>query len=67
MDATTTITDDTGLAANRGKRGGWTVEVPTPTPKEIAEGCARVRASWSDPLLRLELGLSEVRQITEEG
>lgn len=54
-----TITDDTGLEENRGKRGGPTVEVEAPTPEEIRAGCERIRASWRDPLLRLELGLSE--------
>lgn len=42
---------------NRGKRGGWTVQIPTPTPDKIREETARIRASWADPLLRLEMGL----------
>lgn len=54
-----TITDDTGLKANKGKRGGTTVEVEAPSPQEIRQRCQVIRASWSDPLLRLELGLSE--------
>lgn len=54
-----TITDDTGLKENKGKRGGPTVEVEAPSEREIRQRCEVIRASWSDPLLRLELGLSE--------
>lgn len=54
-----TITDDTGLDENRGKRGGPTVEVEAPSIEEIRQRCEVIRASWEDPLLRLELGLSE--------
>lgn len=59
------ITDDTGLAENKGKRGGVCVEVEAPSRKEIRERSAAVRASWFDPMLRLEMGLSEIK-IKEE-
>lgn len=53
------ITDDTSLAENKGRRGGIFTEVEAPTIQEIEERAARVRESWDNPLLRLELGLSE--------
>ena len=40
-----TITDDTGLDANKGKRGGPTVEVEAPSPQEIRKRCEVIRAS----------------------
>lgn len=56
------ITDDNGLEENRGKRGGWTVKVDAPSPEEIRACCERIRASWRDPLLRLEMGLPDHRK-----
>lgn len=61
-----TITDDTGLDANKGKRGGPTVEVEAPSEDEIRQRCQVIRASWADPLLRLELGLSETHLNREQ-
>jgi hypothetical protein len=57
----TRITDDTGLAENKGRRGGIFVEVEAPSRREIAERSAAVRASWFDPMLRLELRLPEIK------
>jgi len=54
------VTDDTSLPENLGKRGGHTIAAPVPSPREIAEATARIQASWFDPLLRLELGLPEI-------
>lgn len=54
------VTDDTSLPENLGKRGGVTTAAPVPSPREIAEATARIQASWFDPLLRLELGLPEI-------
>lgn len=59
------VTDDQSLAENLGKRGGWTVPAPIPTEAEIRERCEIVRRSWADPLLRLELGLSDPIPNTE--
>lgn len=43
---------------NRGKRGGHTREIPSPSQEEIwGPLTAEIRASWADPLLRLEMGL----------
>lgn len=55
------ITDDTGLPENKGKSGGICVEVEAPSRREIAERSAVIRASWFNPLLRLELGLPEIK------
>lgn len=53
------VTDDQCLRENLGQRGGWTVRAPDPSPEEIRQRCEIVRASWEDPLLRLELGLPD--------
>jgi hypothetical protein len=56
------VTDDTSLVANLGKHGGITVRAPDPTPEELEAAKARIRASWSDPLLRLQMALPPVTE-----
>lgn len=48
------ITDDNGLACNRGRRGGGVTRPDDPDPAEIERLCAIIRQSW--PEWRLNQG-----------
>lgn len=51
--------------ANKGRRGGPSVEVVPPSKEEIRQGCEIIRKSWGDPVLRRELGLSPPECVRE--
>jgi hypothetical protein len=48
-----------GLVGNRGRRGGAMVRVLDPTPKEIRQRAAIIRAGWTDEERRLRMGFAE--------
>ncbi len=64
MDA---YTDNTSLTENLGKHGGVTVRAPDPSPEELEALKARIRRSWTDPVLRLRLQLPPMETSTEGG
>ncbi len=51
------ITDDNGLACNRGRRGGGTARPDDPSPQEIERLCEMIRRDW--PAWRLQQGREE--------
>lgn len=48
-----------GLVANRGRRGGTMTRVVDPTPAEIRQRAAIIRAGWTDEERRLRMGFAE--------
>lgn len=48
-----------GLVNNRGKRGGAMARVVDPTPTEIRQRAAIIRAGWTDEERRLRMGFAE--------
>ena len=48
-----------GLVENRGKRGGVMVKVRPPSPEQIRQRAAIIRAGWTDEERRLRMGFAE--------
>jgi hypothetical protein len=48
-----------GLVGNRGRRGGAMVRIVDPTPTEIRQRAAIIRAGWTDDERRLRMGFAE--------
>lgn len=48
-----------GLVENRGRRGGAMERVADPTPAEIRQRAAIIRAGWTDEERRLRMGFAE--------
>jgi hypothetical protein len=48
-----------GLVTNRGRRGGAMVRIVDPTPEEIRQRAAIIRAGWTDEERRLRMGFAE--------
>lgn len=48
-----------GLVNNRGKRGGSMARAVDPTPTEIRQRAAIIRAGWTDEERRLRMGFAE--------